>query len=229
MINNFSDFCDVLMKCGFSMGGGNPKGIYAVVPYGWQEQDSILSPIKWHTGDFETDPWEWRMRVLEERDDIAYSKFFFRASGYITKDWYPYFYAVRRNGETFDEVYENGTISGMAKQIYAIVSAGEIPLHEIKQKGGFSREDNAKFERALIELQMRMFITMCGRAQKKNKYGEGYGWNSTVFTTVENFWYTRSFTLPHLNPIESYALIKKQILKLNPQAEQKVIDKFIRG
>lgn len=229
MINNFSDFCDVLMKCGFSMGGGNPKGIYAVIPYGWQEQDSILSPIKWHTGDFETDPWEWRMRVLEERDDIAYSKLFFRSSGYITKDWYPYFYAVRRNGETFDEVYENGTISEMAKQIYAIVSAGEIPLHEIKKKGGFSREDNAKFERALVELQMRMFITMCGRAQKKNKYGEGYGWNSTVFTTVENFWYTRSFTLPHLNPIESYALIKTQILKLNPIAKQKAIDKFIRG
>ena len=74
-----------------------------------------------------------------------------------------------------------------------------------------------------------MFITMCGRAQKKNKYGEGYGWNSTVFTTVENFWYTRSFTLPHLDPNESYALIKKKILKLNPQAKQKAIDKFIRG
>lgn len=64
MINNFSDFCTALHKCGFSMGGGNSKGIFAVIPFGWEEQQSIDSPIKWHTGDPETDPWEWRMRVL---------------------------------------------------------------------------------------------------------------------------------------------------------------------
>ena len=43
------------------------------------------------------------MRVLEEREDIAYSKVFFRTSGYITREWYPYFYAVRRKGESFQE------------------------------------------------------------------------------------------------------------------------------
>ena len=41
--------------------------------------------------------------------------------------------------------------------------------------------------RALVELQMGLFIAMTGRKQKKNKYGIEYGWNSTVFTTVENF------------------------------------------
>ena len=66
MINNFSDFCNELLKCGFSMGGGNAKGIYAVIPYDWKTQESVDSPVKWHTGDPETDPWEWRMRVLEE-------------------------------------------------------------------------------------------------------------------------------------------------------------------
>lgn len=229
MIHNFSDFCDELTECGFSMGGGNAKGIFAVVPYGWTEQEPIDSPIKWHTGDPETDPWEWRMRVLEERADIAYSKVFFRASGFITKEWYPYFYAVRRKGETFEEAYESGTISYMAKQIYEIISGGEIAFHEIKQIGGFKREDNAKFERAVVELQMRMFITMCGRTQKKNKRGEGYGWSSTMFTTVENFWEKRNLFLPDLDPQESYDRIRDRILKLNPVAERRKIDKFIRG
>ena len=111
MIHNFADFCKELSECGFSMGGGNAKGIYAVIPYDWKEQEFVDSPVKWHTGDPETDPWEWRMRVLEERDDIAYAKVFFKTSGFITKEWYPYFYAVRRNGETFEEAYESGTIS----------------------------------------------------------------------------------------------------------------------
>ena len=196
MINNFSDFCNELLKCGFSMGGGNAKGIYAVIPYDWKTQESVDSPVKWHTGDPE--------------------------------EWYPYFYAVRRKGETFEEAYENGTISQMAKRIYDIISGGEIAFHEIKQIGGIRREDNSKFERAIVELQMRMFITMCGRAQKINKYGEAYGWNSTVFTTTEDFWEKRGVFLPDLNPEESYDRITTHILELNPDAERKVMDKFIR-
>lgn len=229
MICNFEDFCRELSECGFSMGGGNAKGIYTVIPYDWTEQENYDSPIKWHTGDRETDPWEWRMRVLQERNDIAYAKVFFRTSGYITKEWYPLFYSVRRKGETFEDAYEDGTVSQTAKLIYEIISEKETALHEIKQLGGFRREDNSKFDRALIELQMRMFITMCGAAQKVNRYGIAYGWNSTVFTTVEDFWEKRGISLPALDPAESEEKIRAQIMKLNPDAEQKKIEKFIKG
>ncbi len=229
MIQNFSDFCRELTACGFSMSGGNAKGIYAIIPYNWKEQEFVDSPVKWHTGDPETDPWEWRMRVLEERRDIAYSKLFFRTGGYIVKEWYPYFYAVRRQGETFDEAYENGTVSRTAKRIYALASDGPLAIHEIKRLGGFDRADNTEFERALVELQTGMFLTICGRAQKTNKNGEGYGWNSTVYTTVEDFWETRGFSLPRLDPAESYDKIRAQVLTVNPQAQQRKIDKFIRG
>lgn len=229
MIHNFEDFCKELISCGFSLGGGNAKGIYAVIPYDWKEQEQVDSPIKWHTGDPETDPWEWRMRVLEERDDIAYAKVFFKTSGFITKEWYPCFYSVRRKGETFEEAYENGTISQTAKRIYEIIAGGEVALHELKQLGGFCREDNARFERAIVELQMRMFITMCGRAQKINKYGEAYGWNSTVFTTVEDFWEKRGVLLPDLDSEISYDKIREKLLRLNPEAERKKIEKFIKG
>ena len=230
MIHNFSDFCDALLDCGFSMGSSNAKGIYVVIPYDWKQREFVDFPIKWHTGNPETDPWEWRIRVLEERDDIAYSKVFFRTSGYITKEWYPCLYAVRRKGITFEEAYESGTVSDAAKQIYNIIAdCGEAVLYEIKQLGEFRSEDNVKFECTIIELQMRMFITMCDRAQKSNKYGIGYGWNSTVFTTVEDFWKKRGAELPELDPEESRERIKAQIFKLNPNADQKKIDKFIEG
>ena len=229
MIRNFEDFCCELQDCGFSMGGGNAKGIFALIDYDWTNQDQLDTPVKWHCGDPEVDPWEWRMRVLEERTDIAYSKVFFKTSGFITKDWYPYFYAVRRNGESFEDAYEQGRISHTAKRIYDIVSQNYIALHEIKAQGGFGKEDKSQFDRAMIELQMGFYITMTGRKQKKNKYGIEYGWNSTVFTTVVNFWEERDFDLPKLDAKESYEKIKTQILKLNPNAEEKVIWKFIRG
>lgn len=229
MIRNFEDFCCELQDCGFSMGGGNAKGIFALIDYDWTNQDQRDTPVKWHCGDPEVDPWEWRMRVLEERADIAYSKVFFKTSGFITKDWYPYFYAVRRNGESFEDAYEQGRISHTAKRIYDIVSQNYIAFHEIKTQGGFGKEDKSQFDRAMIELQMGFYITMTGRKQKKNKYGIEYGWNSTVFTTVENFWEKRDFDLPKLDAKESYEKIKTQILKLNPNAEEKVIRKFIVG
>ena len=229
MIRNFEDFCCELQDCGFSMGGGNAKGIFALIDYDWTNQDQLDTPVKWHCGDPEVDPWEWRMRVLEERTDIAYSKVFFKTSGFITKDWYPYFYAVRRNGESFEDAYAQGRISHTAKRIYDIVSQNYIALHEIKTQGGFGKEDKSQFDRAMVELQMGFYITMTGRKQKKNKYGIEYGWNSTVFTTVENFWEERDFDLPKLDAKESYEKIKTQILKLNPNAEEKVIRKFIRG
>ena len=229
MIRHFEDFCQELNHCGFSMGGGNAKGIFALIDYDWTNQEFIDTPVKWHCGDPEVDPWEWRMRVLEERTDIAYSKVFFKTSGFITRWWYPYFYAVRRNGETFEDVYHRGAVSHTAKRIYDIVSEGSIALHEIKAYGGFSKEDKAQFDRALVELQMGFFITMSGRQQKKNKYGMEYGWNSTVFTTVEDFWAERDFLLPELAAQESYETIRQQILRLNPLSEEKNIRKFIKG
>ena len=105
MIVNYSDFVKELKRIGFSMGGGNDEGIHSVINWSWNETPPYETPVRWHTGDSDTDPWEWRMRVLEERNDIAYSKLFFRKSGYITADWYPYFYAVRRGNQSFDDVY----------------------------------------------------------------------------------------------------------------------------
>lgn len=229
MIHNFDDFCKELVRCGFSMGGGNARGIFALIDFDWTNQDRLDTPVKWHCGDPEVDPWEWRMRVLEERTDIAYSKLFFKTSGFITRDWYPYFYAVRRNGECFEEAYAQGGISHMAKRIYDIVSSGEVALHEIKALGGFGKEEKGQFDKALVELQMRFYITMTGRRQKQNKYGIEYGWNSTVFTTVEHFWNQRDFAIPELDAAESYEIIRQQILKLNPAAEERIIRKFIRG
>lgn len=89
MIRNFEDFCQELNSCGFSIGGGNAKEIFALIDFDWQTQDALDTPVRWHCDAPEVDPWEWRMRVLEERDDIAYAKVFFKTSGFITKEWYP--------------------------------------------------------------------------------------------------------------------------------------------
>jgi len=230
-LKNYSDFITTLLDSGFSMGGGNDEGIFAVVPFSWTESPRYETPVRWHTGDPETDPWEWRIRVLDERDDIAYSKLFFRKSGYITKEWYPYFFAVRRNGMSFEEEYANGTISQPAKRIYNAIKDHEVlPLHAIKELAGFGKDEKSHFERALVDLQMKMYITMCGRQQKISQQGNEYGWSSTVFCQTESFFCEDVFQKANkISSTEAFTIIKEQIYDLNPEAQEKKIIKFIRG
>lgn len=231
MIKNYSDFVSSLLDAGFSMGGGNSEGIFSVVSWNWNEAPPYDTPVRWHTGDPETDPWEWRIRVLDERDDIAYAKLFCKKSGFITKEWYPYFLAVRRGSNKFMDEYSDGTMSHFAKRIYDIIIEYEtLPLHAIKQIGGFSKGDTSKFDRALVDLQMKMYLTMCGRQQKLSKKGEEYGWSSTVFCTVERYFGKDIIDkADKINEQQATEKITEQIYRLNPAAETKKIIKFIKG
>jgi len=228
MVRNYDDFLRILMDAGFSMGGTNAENIFAITPWSWNEQPPYDTPVRWHTGDAETDPWEWRMRVLEERDDIAYAKLFFKKSGFITRQWYPYFLAARRGNMSFDDAYESGTINHFAKRIYdVVVQGGAVPVHDIKQMAGFGKDDKSSFDRALTELQMRMYLTMCGSRQKSQRED---GWASTVFCTTEEFFGEAVHEeAASISKEEAQEKIREQILKLNTDAQDKKISKFILG
>lgn len=231
IIKNFNDFATALLTAGFSIGGGNNEGIFSLIPWSWNEEPPYETPVRWHTGEPETDPWEWRMRVLNERSDIAYGKLFFKKSGYITREWYPFFLAVRRNGSSFEEEYESGTFSYMAKRIYQLIQAeGILPVHGMKALLGIAKEDKSQFDRALTELQMRLYITMCGRQQKLSLKGEEYGWSSTVFCRTEEFWGQPVFDeAAKLTQTAAWDCITARIMKLNPDAQVKKIGKFVKG
>jgi len=247
MIKNYNDFIAALLDAGFSGAvGGKEDGVFALFRYGWGAEDE--TGIVWHTGDPDTDPWEWRTRVLDERDDIAYSKVFFKKAGYITKEWYPYFLAARRRGRTFKRdysdgneqaecirpfstAYSDGAVSHFAKRIYDVVYENDsLPLDEIKRLAGFGREDKSKFGAALTELQMKLYLTMCGKQHKISQNGGEYGWASTMFCTTELFWGEDVFEQAvGISADEAAEKITEQIFKLNPSAQKKKIEKFIRG
>lgn len=224
LINCFEDFTDSLHIAGMTAGGETSEGVFSLANYFGEN-------IEWHTQEKDTDPWEWRMRVLDERDDIAYAKLFFKKSGYITKEWYPYFYSVRRGRKSFEEDYADGLISGEAKKIYQLIKEnGSLPLHMIKTLGGFTKEDKYRFDQALTQLQMKMYVTMCGNNRKRSKSGEEFGWSSTVFCTTENFFRPKVFDMAEkLSPKEAYEEIEEHILRLNPLANKKKVMKFIMG
>ena len=93
-------------------------------------------------------------------------------------------------------MYDDGIISHFAKRIYDVLrNSGAVPLHGLKQLCGFTKEDKSRFDTALVELQMHLFITMCGRQQKISMQGQEYGWASTMFCTTEEFWGNEVFEI----------------------------------
>jgi len=230
MITNYTDFLRELRAAGFSQFGGSRDSVVSLFRYGWNTQPGD-EPVQWFCGDPDRDPWHWRERVITEHDDIAYSKFFFRKHGFITRDWFPCFLAVRRKGRDFGEAYADGLHSRAALRIYECLREnGALPVHGLKPMAGFGREEKLSFERALAELQMGLHITVCGHAQKVSRAGESYGWASDVYCLTEEFWGPEVFTLAaRLEPEEAFDRIEEQIYRLNPEAEPKQVRRFIYG
>jgi hypothetical protein len=82
----------------------------------------------------------------------------------------------------------------------------------------------------LVELQIKMFVTMCGRQQKISKKGEEYGWSSTVFCTVERYFGEEVVKqADEIDEREAIEKITEQIYRLNPAADPRKIARFIKG
>lgn len=220
-IRNYADFIGTLRTAGFSM-GGDSDGIFSLC-------DRFAENIRWHTGDPETDPWVWRRRAVEE-GDIAYGKFFFHKGGYITREWLPLFMAVRRDGLELSEMYEDGAITRMEKEIYELIrKGGRMSFSELKSLLAVRKESASKFESATVRLQAGMFITICGEARKLAATGEPYGWPVNVFCPIEAIDEELWEDACDYDTEEAETLIRNRILELNPAADEKAIRKFIRG
>lgn len=220
----FEDFCAALEETGFTIGGENGEGIFTLC-------DRFTPAIVAHTEDPEMDPWEWRMRVLNERQDIAYGKVFFGKSGYIMRAWYPCFLAVRRGSQTAQDAYAEGRLSHAAWKIYGMLQErGALPLHLLKTEGGFGKESKSVFDRALTELQMGLYITICGQQRKHSGLGLEYGWNSTAFTITEDFFGDDVFrAAASLTPSEAAQKIEARVREIHPQVNARKLQKFIFG
>jgi len=230
MISNYNEFLCELRAAGFSQFGGSRDSVVSLFRYGWNTQPGEY-PVQWFCGDPDRDPWHWRERVLGEQNDISYGKVFFKKQGFITREWYPFFLAVRRQGRDFEDAYADGLHSRAALRIHECLRQnGALPVHDLKPMAGFTRADKSSFERALTELQMGLHITVCGHAQKVSRAGESYGWASDVYCLTEEFWGPELFTpAARLEPEEAAEKIEEQVYKLNPGAEAKQARKFIYG
>ena len=217
-ITNYQDFCTQLRRAGFSMGGDNNEGVFSLSAH--------FGPnIRWHTGDADTDPWAFRMRVLTEENDIGYGKLFFQKGGYMTREWAPCFLALKREGKTFEEIFDEGRMSYLERAICRFVKdKEEAAFHEIKSAVG-----ERGLEPALAKLQTNMLLTISGQTMRLSKANMPYGWPVNTFRLTEDFWgreiMAKALTI---RKEEAAQRIAKRVHELNPDVSKKALDRFLR-
>jgi hypothetical protein len=113
--------------------------------------------------------------------------------------------------------------------VYAVLAAeGAMPAHRLRAEAGFGKGEGARFEKALIDLQMGLFVTACGQAYRQDRHGAPYGWPSMLYCTTEQFWGEDVFEkAAALTPPQAADAIAEQVLRLNPSAAPRKVRGFI--
>lgn len=182
----------------------------------------------WWTGS-ELDPWSWR-EIIASEGKVAYGKLFCNKTGFVSKEWYPYLAAYRRDGYDFDSRYEDGLASSRSKRIIdVLMQCGEILTNELKVAAGFGKGGEKGFEGCMSLLQMQTYITVKSFHRRKNKKNEEYGWSIACFTLSENLFgeeYVRS--MYSLGTDKAKAMIIARLKSVFPDASEKEIEYNIR-
>ncbi|MBI9014668.1 MAG: hypothetical protein JEZ08_20690 [Clostridiales bacterium] len=220
-INGFDDFCNEIKKIGFCLSGNNGEEVFSLKSY-------YSDNIELHTGSKEFDPWEWKNRAVKETDYICYGKVFLNKAGWITIDWIPDFISVRRDGKSFEELYHDGLMTQMEKQVFNLINSRvKVSINDIYLELGRSKKKS--IVKALTNLQMLLLITICDEIYKISNSGVPYGWPVTVFSTMEEkFGKGVTEKAKEIDSGIAYYNISEQLKKLNSQVTDKKINKFIK-
>lgn len=183
---------------------------------------------QWFTDDPDTDPWQWKTRLVEERQGV-FAKVLCGKPAFISREWYPYFLAARRGGESFEDAYEEGRMSHECQRIMALLEEGKpLAVHEIKLLAGFDKGSQSRFEGALSTLQMGFFITVSGAKRKTTLLGQPYGWPGTEYQTVEAWaWPEALERAAELDAKEAGSRLVQRVREVMPAVTEKQARKFL--
>jgi hypothetical protein len=176
-LHTYQDFLDRVYELGFLPLSHFLPGLPSV---SGETPDS-----QWHTGDPETDPWQWKDRAAEEKR-AAYGCILGGHKGFVSARLYPLFYAACCPRQAMPDRWAAGTVSQTTWLLWqlfqkrgALNTADVRRLMGVNAKGGGSRVDGS-----LKELQKEYAITVAGNRRKIGKDGQPYGWPANVFERV---------------------------------------------
>ncbi|SDE06605.1 hypothetical protein SAMN02799630_04678 [Paenibacillus sp. UNCCL117] len=143
---------------------------------------AVTANNHWHTGN-ETDPWLWRIRIVQD-GIAAYGKFFGSKACFIHTQLFPVVRSILTSGKTVDERYKDGLISSTAYHIYKVLKEhGNMDSRNLRKLSGLdAKEAKKEYEKSLVELQNYGDVVITGTAKQNDNDS---GWSSMCYEPSE--------------------------------------------
>ncbi len=179
---------------------------------------------RWFVKDVEG-PWEWR-EVIADQGVVAYGKFFNKKAGFVSPELYPDLVNYRRNGQSFDDLYQDGMLTRNEKRLMDLLcDRGPLLSNDLKALSGLAKG----FDSAITRLQMGAFVTIRRLEYKLDAYGKPYGWGMARYARGEDA-FTEPFVLSRMDkaPETSYLVLYEHVAAHFPHANEQQIRSFLR-
>ena len=222
MLNRYSDFIARVVELGFMPLSDILPGLPSVSHETHESQ--------WHTGDPDTDPWQWKDRAASEKQ-LAFGCVLRGFKGFIAPRMYPCFLRAFQLSTDLEELWTTGMLRPAVWEVWQYFEAdGVLSTSEIHTAWKASgKKGTASADGALRELQMLFLVTTAGNRQKQDRFGQPYGWPSLLYEKTDN-WVPESWLagMESISPIDAKEEILSAGMAMAPTADKGAIDRLFR-
>ena len=180
----------------------------------------------WFTDD--DGPWEWKGPTIQKAK-CAYGKFLKNKAMYVSKDFFPDFANVRRDGYGYDARVDEGIARNRDKIVMSAVEKhAPVLSKDLKDLSYGDKKNRGYFDATVTFLQMQTYLNIADFRYMTDKSGKPYGWGVAVFTTPELFFgdaFTK--TVYRKEPSECEAFLTTHLKKILPHATDSQIQNII--
>jgi hypothetical protein len=165
--------------------------------------------------------WEWKDE-LPRRRRAFYAKYFKQRGTFISLKLMPHFLAMRGSPtrtDDYEHFYAAGQISHDASVVWqTLAEHGPLATLELRHACKMdSKAGNARFKRAMLELQCLLAVVHFGAEQ------ETAAWASARFELTARAFPKQAQMARHIPPEEARAAIAAKYLEWHPDASSQVL------
>ncbi len=155
---------------------------------GFPSVSSETEESQWHTGEAETDPWQWKDRAAKEKQ-LAFGCLLGGHKGFIAPKLYPAFLRACQPDGALEERWAEGSLRPAVWEIWQLFEKqaiwGSNELGKFWKNAG--NKSTAGLDSALKELQREFWITVAGNRRKLNRLQQPYGWPHLLYERVDTW------------------------------------------
>jgi hypothetical protein len=173
-LTSYQDFIDQVNELGFLPMSGLAPGLPSL--------GDLTPGGNWHTGDPDTDPWQWKDRAAREKK-LAYGCILNGQKGFVASNLYAAFYTAFHPPEPMPVRYSEGLVDRTTWLLWNLFekqgAVNTFEAHRMVEGNSSSRIDSR-----LQALQAAYYITGSGNARKVSRAGQEYGWPAMRYQRV---------------------------------------------